>query len=687
MERRFQVDLRGIVDLLSQHLYTSPRVYARELLQNATDAITARRTRDPDAEAGRVVFEPRPDGSLRVHDNGIGLTEPEVHAFLASVGRTSKRDELGFARQDFLGQFGIGLLSCFMVADAIEVVSRSATGGPAVRWTGQHDGRYQVEVDETARAEPGTTVTLRPRPGAGHWLAADQVRDLVRCYGHLLDTEVVMAAPDAEPVRLTEPLPAWEIAYDDPDVRRSALLDHGARLLGVRPMEVIDLRVPEAGLRGVGYVLPTAASVGQGGHRVYLKRMLLTEDATGLLPEWAFFVRCVVDASLLRPTASREALYADDLLDRVRESLGEQLREWLLDLSVNHPDRLSAFLRVHHLGVKALAVRDDEMLRLVETWLPFETSRGAMPLRVFRRSASVIRYVDTVDEFRALATIASAAGTPLVNAGYAYDSEILERLPRIDPRLSVRRLDPGELAARLDPLNPGQEAATAGFLATARAALADLDCVPVIRQFDPVTVPALYLISRETRGQEAVRRDLDSVDELWSDVLSAFAEVEVDRRPELVFNWRHPLIRRIAGSTQGPAVRHAVEALYGQALLAGHHPLRAVDTAALNRSFLALLDRAFVPPPRVGHPGTGPAGDDPGSRAEPTAGHPDLRSDPDTDDLGPRSGPPDDDSAAGPGHHRGEPPADPDPADDSAAGPGHHGGAGPAADTPPEERQ
>jgi molecular chaperone HtpG len=620
MERRFEVDLRGVVDLLSQHLYASPRVYVRELLQNAADAITARHALDPGAEPGRVIIEPRADGSLRVHDNGIGLTETEVHTFLASVGRTSKRDELGFARQDFLGQFGIGLLSCFMVADAIEVVSRSATGGRAVRWTGYADGRYTVDVADKAdgaeeaavdpagivRPSIGTTVTLRARPGGAHWLAPAQVRELARAYGHLLDLEVVLRAPAAAEAPLTDPRAPWEITHDDPEVRRTALLDYGAQLLGSRPMEVIDLRVPEAGLVGVGFVLPSASTVGQGGHRVYLKRMLLTEDATQLIPEWAFFVRCVVDTALLRPTASREALYADDLLAQVRESLGAQIRGWLLELSVNHPDRLSAFLRVHHLGAKALAVRDDEMLRLVDAWLPFETSRGAMPLRTFRRHAAMIRYVDTVDEFRALAAIASAAGTPLVNAGYAYDAEILERLPRIEPQLGVRRLDPGELAARLDPLTPGQEQTVTGFLDAARGVLADLDCVPLVRQFDPVTVPALYIASREAHRQDTLRRSLAATDELWSDVLSAFADVEVEHRPELVFNWRHPLIRRVAASPPGPALRHAVEALYGQALLAGHHPLRAVDTAALNRSFLALLDRAFAAPT-----GGDPTGGDP----------------------------------------------------------------------------
>jgi molecular chaperone HtpG len=591
-EHRFQVDLRGVVDLLSHHLYASPRVFVRELLQNGTDAITARRAADPDAPAGRVVIEPLPGGALRVSDNGIGLTEAEVHTFLASVGRTSKRDDLGFARQDYLGQFGIGLLSCFMVADAIEVISRSAKGGEAVSWTGYADGRYTTGAAEAA--EVGTTVTLRPRAGAEHWLTPATVRELASSYAHLLDVEVTVGGE-----RITEPQAPWEVAYDDPEVRRAALLDYGAKLLGSRPMEVIDLSVPEAGMRGVGFVLASPAQVGQGGHRVYLKRMLLSEDASKLVPEWAFFVRCVVDTSMLRPTASREALYEDDLLSAVRAGLGEQIRTWLLDLSVNDPERLAAFLRVHHLGVKALAVRDDEMLKLVDAWLPFETSRGTMPLRVFRRGLSMIRYVETVDEFRSLAAIASAAGTPVVNAGYAYDTEILERLSRVDPEARVRRLDPGELAARLDPLPPAQEAQVAPFLETARAVLRELDCVPLIRQFDPVTMPALYVMSQKARTQDTVRRSMEAVDDLWSEVLSAFNDVTVEHRPELVFNWRHPLIRKITSYPPGPALRHAIEALYGQALLAGHHPLRAVDTAALNRSFLALLDRAFTDIPSL----------------------------------------------------------------------------------------
>ncbi|MYR17495.1 ATP-binding protein, partial [Streptomyces sp. SID6137] len=168
----FQVDLRGLVDLLSHHLYSSPKVYLRELLQNAVDAVTARRALTPDAPA--LVRLHTADGGLRVEDSGIGLTESDVHELLATIGRSSKRAEgLQEARSDFLGQFGIGLLACFVVAERIRVVSRSARtpDAPPVEWTARDDGSYTVRtLPDAARPEPGTTVQLTPRPGAAEWL-------------------------------------------------------------------------------------------------------------------------------------------------------------------------------------------------------------------------------------------------------------------------------------------------------------------------------------------------------------------------------------------------------------------------------------------------------------------------------------------------------------------------------------
>ncbi|GAA2451116.1 HSP90 family protein [Actinomadura vinacea] len=574
-----------MVDLLSRHLYSSPRVYLRELLQNAVDAITA-----ADGVPGTVRIETLGGGGLRVHDDGIGLTEEEVHRLLATIGRSSKRDELGFARHDFLGQFGIGLLSGFLVADEIEVVTRSARADApeaAVRWTGYADGRYRVEPGE--REAPGTTVTLRPRPGSAELLDPEIVAELARTYGSLLPVELTV---DGAPV--TGEGPPWRAAHADPARRRRALDAYCRDLFGFEPFDVIDLDVPEAGLTGVAFVLPQPVSpTARGAHRVYLKRMLLAENVEGLLPEWAFFVRCVVDAGELRPTASREALYEDELLESARQALGERLRQWLVRLSETDPARLRGFLRLHQLGVKAMALHDDDMLRIVHRWLEFETSAGPMTLAEFRRRHSDARFVTSVEEFRRLSAVAGAQGVGLVNGGYVHDTEIIERLAAIDPDAALRPLDPAELTTHFGVLDPAAELALRPFLAAAQRAVERLGCEVVIRDFDPASLPALYLTSRAAQHRAELTEAREMADDLWSDVLGALNGAVAADRPQLVLNHRNPLARRATALTEEGLIELAVQGLYGQALLYGQHPLRPADTAALNRSFLGLLEWAM----------------------------------------------------------------------------------------------
>jgi molecular chaperone HtpG len=569
----FQVDLRGIVDLLSHHLYASPRVYVRELLQNAVDAITA-----ADNSTTGVVRIETGDTTLRIADNGIGLTEAQVHELLATIGRSSKRDELGFARHEFLGQFGIGLLSCFLVADEIRVHTRHA-GAPAVLWTGHADGRYDVAPGP--EREPGTTVTLLPRRGAEHWLTGPTVTGLAELYGSLLPVEVTV-----DGVKVTTGRTPWTAG-------RRALIAYAEEVLGFTPFDVIELDVPEAGLTGAAFVLPTPVNpASRGGHRVYLKQMLLAENVEGLLPEWAFFARCVVDSTELRPTASREALYDDSLLEATREAIADQLRGWLVRLSTSDPRRLADFLRIHHLGVKALALHDDEMLRLVEQWWPMETNTGQTTLAEFRARHGLVRYAATLDEFRQLAAVAAAQDLAVVNAGYTYDVEIIERLPVLDRSILVERLEPTDLSTRFESVDAETELRLRPFLSAAQRRLDRLGCEVVLRSFEPASLAALYLVTRSAAFHEELRNTREKADDLWGGVLDALADSGPPERPQLVLNHRNPLVRRVSVLGDPDLVALAVEALYGQALLLGYHPIRPADAALLNGSFLGLLGRA-----------------------------------------------------------------------------------------------
>jgi molecular chaperone HtpG len=567
----FQVDLRGIVDLLSHHLYASPRVYVRELLQNGVDAITA-------AGVPGVVTITTDSGVLRIADDGIGLTEAQVHELLATIGRSSKRDELGFARHEFLGQFGIGLLSCFLVADEIRVHTRRA-GAEPVLWTGYADGRYDVGPGD--ERGPGTTVTLLPRRGSEHLLSGTTVRELAELYGSLLPVTVEV---DGSPV--TAGAVPWESG-------RADLFAYAEKVFGFVPFDIIELSVPEAGLSGAAFVLPTPVNPAtRGGHRVYLKRMLLAESIEGLLPEWAFFARCVVDSTELRPTASREALYDDGLLSDTRDAIADQLRGWLVRLAATDPGRLGRFLRIHHYGVKALALHDDEMLRLVEQWYPMETNMGQVTLAEFRERHGVLRYASSADEFRQLAAVAAAQEVGLVNGGYVYDTEIIERLATVDRAIRAERLEPTDLATRFTGLDADTELRLRPFLAAAQRRLDRLGCEVVIRAFDPHTLPALYLVSRAAAFHDEFTASRDRADDVWGGVLDALATTAPPDRPQLMLNHRNALVRRVTALADPELAGLAVETLYGQALMLGHHPIRPADAALLTTSFLGLLGRA-----------------------------------------------------------------------------------------------
>lgn len=605
----FQVDLRGVVDLLSRHLYSGPRVYLRELLQNGVDAITARRQLDPDAPA-RVRLRATVDGGLEITDTGIGLTLTEARDLLATIGRSSKRDlDLGLGREEFLGQFGIGLLSGFMVADTIELESRSAAdpGARAVRWRGHADGSYElVETDDDVPV--GATVRLAPRRDVEHWLDIETVVALAEEFGSLLGVDVAVEVPVDVPGgatelawrRVTEPELPWRRTFRDDEERRSELLAYGERTFGFTPLDLIDLDVPLAGLSGVAYVLPVSVGKHGGAHRVYVKRMLLSPRCEQLLPEWAFFVRCVVDTSALRPTASREALYEDEVLLATQEVLGRAVRAWLLGL-LSRRDRVAArFVETHHLAVRALATTDDEMLDLVAEVLPFETTDGRRTLAEVHASHGKITYARTIEEYRRVAAVARAQGLAVVNAGYVYDDELLARLARRRPAWAVRPLEASDVVGVLRELDPVEAAILAEPLAAASSSLADLECEPELRRFEPVELPAMLLGDREGDHQRELDRTRAEGDDVWGGVLGSFSAETPARR--LVLNLDSAVVARLMAAPPGPVREAGLRAVYVQALLLAGEPLRGRDAEAMTASLTTLLDaglEASHPEPRT----------------------------------------------------------------------------------------
>ena len=693
--QRFQVDLAGMVDLLSRHLYSGPQVYLRELLQNGVDAITARRATDPAAPA-RLRLRTGTDAggrpTLAVTDTGIGLTEQEATDLLATIGRSSKRDpDFGTARAEFLGQFGIGMLAAFMVADRLNVRSRSARpGARPVHWRGFADGTFTVtslppsSIDEdgagsagapaggsggTATAPAmdaqmlaaavgiapaedaedgpvpvGTTITLTARPDMAHWLERDTVIRLATEYGALLPEDLAVEVPvPGSPIpvwrRISRPDLPWQEEHPTPQARREALARYCEETFGFTPLDQIDLSVPLAGVTGVAFVLPRAASPSPGRHRVLLKRMLLGPRVDGVLPDWAFFVRAVIDSDTLSPTASREQLHQDGVLDGVREALGAQILAWAERTLRRSTPLARDVIETHHLALRALALTDDDVLDLVAHVLPYQTTDGPMTLaQVAAAGDGHIRYATTTEAYQRVAAVARAQGLVVVNAGYVYDADIMARLARPGrvPTTDIDRAAPEDRADRasgsdraavgptadssswsleeltaqdlvqvLGVLDVAREMAVAPAVTRAREILEADDCDVIVRTFQPVTAPSILL--RDPEGER--RRDLDRERRasagLWGGLLDVFAQDASARTRTLVLNDDAPAVRLLLSAPGGSVFEAGLRSLYLSAVMLAGDGLRASESADLSEALTTLLDASLDPPTR-GRDAAGP---------------------------------------------------------------------------------
>jgi len=588
--QQFQVDLRGVIDLLSRHIYSGPRVFLRELLQNAVDAIAARR--EADGGGGRVRITPVSAASEEfvLRDDGVGLTPDDVADLLATVGRSSKRDMFDLPRSDYLGQFGIGMLSCFMVCDDIVIRSRSAHGAAPVEWVGHSDGTFEVRAG-SADTPVGTSVHLRPRGESRSLLSTATVVELAETFGRYLPVTVSVDLPGGGETTVTATPP---FLGDD----REEQAAYGRELLGAEPLAIIPLSVPATQTRGLAFVLPFApASTARQSTRVYLQRMLLTERAEDLLPDWAFFVRAVVDSAGLHPTASREAIVDDDALEQTRTELGDAVRRWILDLALSDPLRLAQFVGVHEVALKSLVRHDDELARFIVPWLSVETNVGRLRIDDLVRRASPVRYAETVEAFRQVVSVAPT-GTTLVNGGYLYDDELIRLLPEVFPDVRVEAVDVVDEIDRLAPPPLDERTAVVSLENRARAALATVDVVA--RSFERPEAAALFVADPEVLRALDRGRARSAGGALWAGVLDRAERASARGRDEkqntpssrLCLNWTNPTVQRLARTPDGRAFTAGVQVLYVQALLAGHHPLGVADRALMSSALADLVDLA-----------------------------------------------------------------------------------------------
>ncbi len=590
----FQVDLKGIIRLLSENLYSSGDVFLRELLQNGVDAIEARRGEEPGFAEGRIriryqQMENR-QARLVFADNGIGLTREEIHTFLSVIGQSSKRGEM--RRGSFIGQFGIGLLSCFLVADEIVVRSRSVHEEQAYRWLGRSDGTYQVTEEpggcEAGEDKPGTEVTLVLKGRTASRYSEERVLGLLKEYGFLIQVPVDFEGAGGVR-RVNDSFVPWRQSF----CSNEEILRFGEQMFGEEFFGVVP--VSGEGLKGYAFISQRQTSAAaEGRHKIFLKDMLITEEGKELIPKWAFFTRCILNAENLTPMASREGFVSDHRLARARNEIEKCIFDYFVALSQYDVNKLKQLTMTHNVAIKSLAVENEQIYQLFFPFLTFVTSKGRLTGFQVTEAAKrmPVYYCTELDDYRRACPLVGNGNGVLINAGYIYDTKLLQLLKRYQRGIRVEVFDEASYGELLEEPTPAIKREMEPLMAKAGRALGTFHCGAVLKQFEPAEVPALYVPGGEgfldhALGEGGFSGFLEGFD---LGEIGMMGNFEPGYGTKLYINGGNPLIRRLAAVEDEELAVNMVQVLYVHAMLAGHYTLGEKETEVLNTGLIRLME-------------------------------------------------------------------------------------------------
>lgn len=202
------VSTEHIFPVIKQWLYSEKEIFLRELVSNACDAVTKhkRLVSLSEAESDEKPYKitVRVDKALKtitVSDNGIGMSADEIKKYICQIALSGalefiEKYEGKEASGGIIGHFGLGFYSAFMVADTVEVVSRSFRGEPAVRWVCQDAGEYEFSAAE--RKERGTDIILHVNADNEEYLSDYKLKDILNKYCAFMPVEIFFESAEAE---------------------------------------------------------------------------------------------------------------------------------------------------------------------------------------------------------------------------------------------------------------------------------------------------------------------------------------------------------------------------------------------------------------------------------------------------------------------------------------------------------
>lgn len=210
------VQTEHIFPIIKKWLYSEKEIFLREIVSNASDAVTKLKrlislgeVHDIDDDFKINVKIDKDAGTLTVSDNGIGMTQEEVQKYICQIALSgaldfiAKYENTEDGAPGIIGHFGLGFYSCFMVSDTVDVVTRSFTGAPAVKWICSEAGEYEILPCD--RDERGTDIIMHITDEEKEYLEEGKIREILEKYCSFMPVPIYLeVVPNAEETKKKE---------------------------------------------------------------------------------------------------------------------------------------------------------------------------------------------------------------------------------------------------------------------------------------------------------------------------------------------------------------------------------------------------------------------------------------------------------------------------------------------------
>jgi molecular chaperone HtpG len=359
-EFTFQAEIKQLLHLLSHSLYQSREIAIRELISNASDALDKMRyvalTDESRRDSSPLEIVIEPDEAARrlvIRDTGLGMTHDELVTNLGTIAHSGSGEFLkglsGEARAkadlSLIGQFGVGFYSAFMIAERVEVRTRSYQEELGWKWESEGTGSFSVTPAE-APLPRGTEIVLHLKEDAQEFATPFRIKEIIRRYSSFVPYPIRLASGEV----LNDQKPIWvEPKSQVTDEQYTRFYQHLTHHTEETPLWHLHLAVDSPiQFRAVLYCPPmNLERFGfarlEHGVNLCAKRVLVQSDCRDLLPEYLRFLRGLVDSEDLPLNVSRETLQDNTVIRRIRTSLVKGVFDKLDQLAADKPEDFKKF--------------------------------------------------------------------------------------------------------------------------------------------------------------------------------------------------------------------------------------------------------------------------------------------------------------------------------------------------------